>query len=162
MTYICIFMLIRWPTKLYHKNTFFSITKNKKAYKRFVNSFTCLYKQKIRSRYQPVKVSDKSCLAPPAGLVQTKRLNIVLSSDGAPSASWQSRANEGDRQRHATASGAKRNRRHHLCSHAYSRKYSRFARLDTLGFKTPYFRNLPSKNNTQLFFSVVYRLRLVQ
>ena len=32
--------------------------------------------------------------------------------------------------------------------HAYSRKYSRFARLDTLGFKTPYFRNLPAKNNT--------------
>ena len=27
---------------------------------------------------------------------------------------------------------------------------------------TPYFRNLPSKNNTQLFFSVVYRLRLAQ
>ena len=25
---------------------------------------------------------------------------------------------------------------------------------------TPYFRNLPSKNNTQLYFSVVYRLRL--
>ena len=34
------------------------------------------------------------------------------------------------------------------CSHAYSRKYSRFARLRLLGFKTPYFRNLPSKNNT--------------
>ena len=32
--------------------------------------------------------------------------------------------------------------------HAYSRKYSRFARLRLLGFKTPYFRNLPSKNNT--------------
>ena len=29
-----------------------------------------------------------------------------------------------------------------FCSHAYSRKYSRFARLGTLGFKTPYFRNL--------------------
>ena len=42
--------------------------------------------------------------------------------------------------------------------HAYSRKYSRFVRLRLLGFKTPYFRNLPSKNNTQLFFSVVYRL----
>ena len=27
---------------------------------------------------------------------------------------------------------------------------------------TPYFRNLPSKNNTQLFFSLVYRLRLAQ
>ena len=27
---------------------------------------------------------------------------------------------------------------------------------------TPYFRYLPSKNNTQLFFSVVYRLRLAQ
>ena len=48
------------------------------------------------------------------------------------------------------------------CRHAYSRKYSRFARLRLLGFKTPYFRNLPSKNNTQLFFSVAYRLRLVQ
>jgi hypothetical protein len=47
-------------------------------------------------------------------------------------------------------------------SHAYSRKYSRFARLRLLGFKTPYFRNLPSKNNTQLFFSVAYRLRLAQ
>ena len=45
-------------------------------------------------------------------------------------------------------------------SHAYSRKYSRFVRLRLLGFKTPYFRNLPSKNNTQLFFSVVYRLRV--
>jgi hypothetical protein len=35
-----------------------------------------------------------------------------------------------------------------IFSHAYSRKYSRFARLRLLGFKTPYFRNLPSKNNT--------------
>ena len=42
--------------------------------------------------------------------------------------------------------------------HAYSRKYSRFVRLRVLGFKTPYFRNLPSKNNYQLFFSVAYRL----
>ena len=52
------------------------------------------------------------------------------------------------------------NRQHCGESHAYSRKYSRFARLRLLGFKTPYFRNLPSKNNTQLFFSVVYRLRV--
>ena len=44
--------------------------------------------------------------------------------------------------------------------HAYSRKYSRFVRLRLLGFKTPYFRNLPSKNNTQLFFSVVCQLSL--
>ena len=43
-------------------------------------------------------------------------------------------------------------------SHAYSRKHSRRVRLDTLGFKAPCFRNLPSKNNIQLFFSVVYRL----
>jgi hypothetical protein len=47
-------------------------------------------------------------------------------------------------------------------SHAYSRKYSRFVRLRLLGFKTPYFRNLPSQNNTQLFCSVAYRLRVVQ
>jgi hypothetical protein len=46
--------------------------------------------------------------------------------------------------------------------HAYSRKYSRFVRLRLLGFKTPYFRNLPSQNNTQLFCSVAYRLRVVQ
>ena len=35
-------------------------------------------------------------------------------------------------------------------------KYSRFARLDailTLGFKTPYFRNVTLKKNTQFFFS---------
>ena len=32
--------------------------------------------------------------------------------------------------------------------HAYFRKYSRFVRLRLLGFKTPYFRYLPSKNNT--------------
>ena len=43
-------------------------------------------------------------------------------------------------------------------SHAYFRKHSRFARLGTLGFKTPCFRDLPSKNNTHLFFSVAYRL----
>ena len=52
-----------------------------------------------------------------------------------------------------------------LFGHVYSRKYSRFARLDamlTLGFKTPYFRNLPSKKDTQSFFSVAYRLRLAQ
>ena len=41
--------------------------------------------------------------------------------------------------------------------HAYSRKYSRFARLDAtlrLGFKTPYFRNVTSKKDTQSFFTV--------
>jgi len=43
-------------------------------------------------------------------------------------------------------------------SHAYFRKYSRFVRLRLLGFKTPYFRDLPSQNNTQLFCSVAYRL----
>ena len=92
-----------------------------------------------------------------------KRLNIVLSSGGAQSASWQSQASAGDRQRHTTASGAKRNHATSAFnSHAYSRKYSRFARLRLLGFKTPYFRNLPSQNNTQLFCSVAYRLRLVQ
>ena len=37
-------------------------------------------------------------------------------------------------------------------SHAYSRKYSRFARLRLLGFKTPYFRNVNSKKDTQSFF----------
>ena len=46
----------------------------------------------------------------------------------------------------------------HDCCHAYSRKYSRFIRLRLLGSDAPYFRNLPSKNNYQLFFSVVYRL----
>jgi hypothetical protein len=30
-------------------------------------------------------------------------------------------------------------------SHAYSRKYNRFARLRLLGFKTPYFRNVAVK-----------------
>ena len=52
-----------------------------------------------------------------------------------------------------------------IFGHVYSRKYSRFARLDAmlaLGFKTPYFRNLPSKKDTQSFFSVAYRLRLAQ
>ena len=43
-------------------------------------------------------------------------------------------------------------------SHAYSRKYSRFVRLDTLGFEAPYFRNLLLKNDTQSFFSVVCQL----
>ena len=38
-------------------------------------------------------------------------------------------------------------------SHAYSRKYSRFVRLRLLGFKTPYFRNVTLKKNTQFFFS---------
>ena len=38
--------------------------------------------------------------------------------------------------------------------HAYSRKYSRLVRLRALGFKTPYFRDLPSKNDTQSFFEV--------
>ena len=41
--------------------------------------------------------------------------------------------------------------------HAYSRKYSRFARLDAtlrLGFKTPYFRNVTLKKDTQSFFEV--------
>ena len=52
--------------------------------------------------------------------------------------------------------------RNRLRNHSYSRKYSRFVRLRLLGFKTPYFRNLPSKNNTQLFFSVAYRLSLSQ
>ena len=45
-------------------------------------------------------------------------------------------------------------------SHAYSRKYSHLVRLRLLGFKAPYFRNLPSQNNTQLFCSVVCQLRL--
>ena len=47
--------------------------------------------------------------------------------------------------------------RNKLRSHAYSRKYSRFARLDAtlrLGFKTPYFRNVTSKKDTQSFFEV--------
>ena len=34
-------------------------------------------------------------------------------------------------------------------SHAYSRKYSRFARLRLLGFKTPYFRNV--KNQVKIW-----------
>ena len=46
--------------------------------------------------------------------------------------------------------------------HAYFRKYTRFVRLDTLGFKTPYFRDLPSKKDYQSFFSLAYRLRLAQ
>ena len=40
-------------------------------------------------------------------------------------------------------------------NHAYSRKYSRFARLRLLGFKTPYFRNVTAKKDTQSFFVVV-------
>ena len=66
------------------------------------------YKQEIRNRYQLVKVSDNSWMAPPAGLAKWKQLNIVFKSGGAPSASWQSRASAGDRQRHATASGLRR------------------------------------------------------
>ena len=38
-------------------------------------------------------------------------------------------------------------------SHAYSRKYSRFVRLRLLGFKTPYFRNVAVKKDTQSFFA---------
>ena len=38
-------------------------------------------------------------------------------------------------------------------SHAYSRKYSRFVRLRLLGFKTPYFRNVAVKKDTQSFFT---------
>ena len=45
-------------------------------------------------------------LAPSAGLVQTKRLSIVLSSDGAQSASNTRRVYRADVLRHATASGA--------------------------------------------------------
>ena len=47
--------------------------------------------------------------------------------------------------------------RHQDLRHAYSRKYSRFARLDAtlrLGFKTPYFRNVTAKKDTQSFFTV--------
>ena len=40
-------------------------------------------------------------------------------------------------------------------NHAYSRKYSRFARLRLLGFKTPYFRNVTAKKDTRSFFVVV-------
>ena len=58
--------------------------------------------------YRLVKVSNKSCLAPPVGLVRIKRLNIVLSNGVAQSASWQSRANSGDSQRHTTATGLRR------------------------------------------------------
>ena len=38
-------------------------------------------------------------------------------------------------------------------SHAYSRKYSRFVRLSLLGFKTPHFRNVDVKKDTQSFFA---------
>ena len=37
--------------------------------------------------------------------------------------------------------------------HAYSRKYSRFVRLRLLGFKTPYFRNVAVKKDTQSFLA---------
>ena len=46
--------------------------------------------------------------------------------------------------------------------HAYFRKYSRFARLGTLGFKAPYFRDLPSQKDYQSFCLLAYRHRLVQ
>ena len=47
-----------------------------------------------------------------AGLAKRKQLSIVFASGEAQSASWQGRASVGDSKRHATASGAKRNRRH--------------------------------------------------
>ena len=46
--------------------------------------------------------------------------------------------------------------------HAYFRKYSRPARLGTLGFNAPYFRYLPSQKDYQSFCSLAYRHRLVQ
>ena len=49
-----------------------------------------------------------------------------------------------------------------ISRHAYSRKYSRFVRLRVLSSESPYFRYLPSQNNTQLFCSVAYRLSLAQ
>ena len=39
-------------------------------------------------------------------------------------------------------------------SHAYSRKYSRFVRLGTLGFKTPYFRNV---NSTAFILTIPFK-----
>ena len=39
-----------------------------------------LYKQEIRNHRRLAKISDFSFLAPPAGLVQRKRLNIVFSN----------------------------------------------------------------------------------
>ena len=46
--------------------------------------------------------------------------------------------------------------------HAYFRKYSRLARLGTLGFNAPYFRYLPSQKDYQSFCSLAYQHRLVQ
>ena len=82
-------------------------------------------------------------LAPPAGLVQTKRLSIVLSNDGAQSASNTRRVYRADVLRHATASGAKRNQRHQLLTVMLTpEKYSRLVRLRLLGFKVILMKHL--------------------
>ena len=87
-------------------------------------------------------------LAPPAGLEPaTSWLTVMRSTD------WAKEEYDGYMIRICYLALS-----HERICHAYSRKYSRFVRLRLLGFKTPYFRNLPSKNNNQLFFSVVYRL----
>ena len=87
-------------------------------------------------------------LAPPAGLEPaTSWLTVMRSTD------WAKEEYDGYMIRICYLALS-----HERICHAYSRKYSRFVRLRLLGFKTPYFRNLPSKNNNPLFFSVVYRL----
>ena len=103
-------------------------------------------------------------LAPPAGLVQTKRLSIVLSNDGAQSANNTRRVYRAGVLRHATASGAKRKQRHQLLTVMLTPEnivvyLSSMLRIHSSSY-TPYFRNLPSKNDTQSFFSVVCQLRI--